>query len=197
MTMNPLFILLTLVASGLGAYLGSYLKKKGENLATHDDINKLLAQVTATKEMEGKISVDAWERQTIWELKKDAILEVVKELAIAQDALRGLESEYEVGQLFDDPENARMWLKEKNVAADRLCEARLRVRKAKELARLACDGEVLDAFSGLHLSIGQMASDIAADRPRAYDETLSKLRSRINNLTAAIRKELGIPMKPE
>ena len=55
------------------AYLGSYLKKKGENLATHEDIDKLLAQVTAvtqaTKEIEAKISVDVWERQKKWEIK--------------------------------------------------------------------------------------------------------------------------------
>ena len=37
----------TLVAAGLGAYLGSYLKKKGENLATHEDLDKLTAQVSA------------------------------------------------------------------------------------------------------------------------------------------------------
>jgi hypothetical protein len=81
--------LLTIIASGLAAYLGSYLKKKGENLATHEDIDKLLAQVTAvtqaTKEIEAKISVDVWERQKKWEIKKDALLEAVKELAIAED----------------------------------------------------------------------------------------------------------------
>jgi hypothetical protein len=28
----------TFVAGGAGAYVGSYLKRKGENLATHEDI---------------------------------------------------------------------------------------------------------------------------------------------------------------
>jgi hypothetical protein len=32
----------TALGAGAGAYLGSYLKKKGENLATHEDIDKLL-----------------------------------------------------------------------------------------------------------------------------------------------------------
>ena len=35
------------LSSGAGAYLGSYLKKKGENLATHEDIDKLVDQVSA------------------------------------------------------------------------------------------------------------------------------------------------------
>ena len=48
------------LSAGAGAFIGSYLKKKGENLATHEDINKLVDQVKsvtqATKEIEAKIS---------------------------------------------------------------------------------------------------------------------------------------------
>jgi hypothetical protein len=34
--------------TGSGAFLGSYLKKKGENLATHEDINHLVEQGTVS-----------------------------------------------------------------------------------------------------------------------------------------------------
>jgi hypothetical protein len=48
--------LTALVTAFVGSYLGAYLKKKGENLATHEDIDKLLDQVSAvtqtTKETE-------------------------------------------------------------------------------------------------------------------------------------------------
>lgn len=61
---------LSLVGGWLGAYLGSYLKKKGENLATHEDIDKLVDQVRAvtqtTKEIEAKISNEVWDRQKRW-----------------------------------------------------------------------------------------------------------------------------------
>jgi hypothetical protein len=57
----------TLVASGVGAYVGSYLKKKGENLATHEDIDKLKDQVaavtTTTKRIEAAISNEMWRRE--------------------------------------------------------------------------------------------------------------------------------------
>jgi len=50
----------TAVGSGVGAYLSSYLKKKGENLATHEDIDKLVKQVSAvtaaTKQIEARIA---------------------------------------------------------------------------------------------------------------------------------------------
>ena len=42
--MTPLDLVITAVVSGAAAYLGSYLKKKGENLATHEDIDKLIHQ---------------------------------------------------------------------------------------------------------------------------------------------------------
>ena len=36
------------VCAGAGGFLGSYLKTKGENLATHEDIDKLVDQVWIT-----------------------------------------------------------------------------------------------------------------------------------------------------
>jgi hypothetical protein len=36
------------LCAGVGAYIGSYLKKKGENLATHEDLNLLVEQMEAT-----------------------------------------------------------------------------------------------------------------------------------------------------
>jgi len=58
---------LSLVGGWAGAYLGSYLKKKSENLATHEDIGMLVDQVRAvtqtTKEIEAKISSDVWNQQ--------------------------------------------------------------------------------------------------------------------------------------
>jgi hypothetical protein len=52
-------LFITAVTAGVGAYLGSYLKKKGENLATHEDVHKLVEQVSAvtvaTKQIEARI----------------------------------------------------------------------------------------------------------------------------------------------
>src|SRR4029077_2751144 len=40
-------VLIPFVSAAVGAYFGGYLKKKGENLATHEDIDQLVAQVSA------------------------------------------------------------------------------------------------------------------------------------------------------
>jgi hypothetical protein len=62
-----ILFLLPFMAAGAGAYLGAYLRKKGENLTTHEDIEKLNDQVrvvtTTTKKIEAKISGELWNRE--------------------------------------------------------------------------------------------------------------------------------------
>src|ERR1039457_3768656 len=76
--------LTTLVSAFIGSYLASYLKKKGENLATHEDIDKLVDQVRAvtkaTKEIEERIESSVWSKQRHWEMKRDALFASVQAL---------------------------------------------------------------------------------------------------------------------
>ena len=62
---------LLFIAGFAGAFLSSYLKKKGENLATHEDLEKLVVQMeattTATKAIEARISHGVWDQQQRWE----------------------------------------------------------------------------------------------------------------------------------
>jgi hypothetical protein len=71
---------LTSIVSGGSAYFGAYLKKKGENLATHEDIDKVLVEVRATtqatKEIEAKITDDVWDRQQRWQMNHPVFLRV-------------------------------------------------------------------------------------------------------------------------
>jgi hypothetical protein len=87
--------LTTLVGAFIGSYLASYLKKKGENLATHEDLNKLVEQVravtTTTKEIEAKISTDVWDRQKRWEMKREVLFVATKRLGAVKFSLRNYE----------------------------------------------------------------------------------------------------------
>jgi hypothetical protein len=77
----------TALGAGIGAYLGSYLRKKGENLATHEDIDKVLDQVSAvtktTKQIEARISNEVWQK----ERKSDLQLKLI-------DSVNTLTSQY-------------------------------------------------------------------------------------------------------
>jgi hypothetical protein len=90
--------LTTLLGAFAGSYLGAYMKKKGENLATHEDIDMLLTQVravtSATKEIEAKISSDVWDRQKRWEVKRDVLFQAAKEVGALKDALVRLAAAY-------------------------------------------------------------------------------------------------------
>lgn len=85
-------LFLTTTAGGwVGAYIGAYLKKSGENRAIHENLKKLLQQTSAvtevTKKIEANISIDLWSRQQRWDVQKSALLESLKELASAEALL--------------------------------------------------------------------------------------------------------------
>ena len=93
--MNPVVLsFLTIIGAGISAYFGAYLKKKGENLATHEDINKVLVEVRATtqatKEIEAKISDEVWDRQKRWELKREVLFEAMRRVADIEEVLNTL-----------------------------------------------------------------------------------------------------------
>src|SRR3984893_8208030 len=76
---------LAILVGMLVGFLAGYAKRKGENRAIHEDIDKLVDQVRAvtlaTREMEAKISNDVWNRQKRWELKRDVLFEAAKRVA--------------------------------------------------------------------------------------------------------------------
>jgi hypothetical protein len=76
-----------LVTAALGAYLGSYLKKKGENFATHEDIQKLVDQVRETERVKAEIADRMWDRQRRWDAKKDLYMEIYSSIHKLHDLL--------------------------------------------------------------------------------------------------------------
>ena len=47
----------SVVSAGLGAYFGAYLREKGKNLATKEDLDRV---VRATEDIKAKISGSLW-----------------------------------------------------------------------------------------------------------------------------------------
>jgi hypothetical protein len=90
---------LVVASSALGGYWGAYAKKKGENMATHEDIGNLVEQVQAvtkaTEEIKSEISGGLWDRQKRWELRRDALFELTKRLGLLKDSLTLLISVYQ------------------------------------------------------------------------------------------------------
>jgi hypothetical protein len=94
--LNLLSYLGLAVASLIGGLFGAYLKRRGENLATHADLDKLIEQMSAvtetTENIKAAISDDVWDRQKQWELRRDTLFETVRALSDLNNALIELHS---------------------------------------------------------------------------------------------------------
>jgi hypothetical protein len=103
--------IISFVSGWLGSFVGAYLKKKGENLATQEDIGKLVKQVEAvtlaTKGIEAKISDEVWGRQRVWEMKRDAFFALVRAEANTKKALTDLSSTWTVAKKHSMNDPAR------------------------------------------------------------------------------------------
>jgi hypothetical protein len=127
----------TLISLFVGFYLAGYLREKGKNLATHEDIVKVLDQVravtTTTKEIEAKISNDVWDRQKRWELKRDLSFEFAKTVAGAKDVISNVYAVYNTDKTLTTEkrdarlENRNRVMTKYNEAISRLDDAFLRI----------------------------------------------------------------------
>lgn len=68
------------LVAAVGAYFGSYLREKGKNLATHEDIDRV---VRATEDVKAEISGELWERQNRWTFKRDIYVRLLENLRVA------------------------------------------------------------------------------------------------------------------
>jgi hypothetical protein len=85
--MSPLELVLVFVIAGAGAYLGSYLREKGKNLATREDVERI---TRTTEEIKAEISGQMWEVQTRWSFKRDLYIRLLEGLGDAGFAMRQL-----------------------------------------------------------------------------------------------------------
>jgi hypothetical protein len=187
--------LAALVGAFLGSFLAGYLKKKGENLATHEDIQKLVDQVsavtTATQEIESKISGELWDRQKRWELKRDVVFEVTRNLSAVRNALADLSVSHKMIKASPTPDAPPAHLLEDVVKeSHRWFEVSRAFAESIMLVDLVCGPELGLALSGFDRNVSKVAADLDRNAG-AFDESMKQMLTELRTLTALIRKELG------
>jgi hypothetical protein len=191
---------IVIFGAGFGAYLGSYLKRKGENLATHEDIDNLVQQVSAvtkaTKEIEARISDDVWDRQKRWELRREVLFETTKRIASVRAALFTMSVVYSLrrneGEDKDEPIKSHM-VETENEASGKVLEAGRDFEQARFLAELVCGKEV----TSLLISYNEFTLRIAKEISKRESENVfihrnKELLTREDAIKAAMRKEIGV-----
>lgn len=188
--------IISFVGGWLGSFVGAYLKKKGENLATQEDIGKLVEQVAAvtktTKEIEAKISDEVWGRQRVWEMKRDAFFALMKAESRVTDALIGLSSALTTAKQNSPITPAGRELARK--ATETWFDASADFESAGAQARIVCGPDLEGRINSMYTFLTGTSSDIAkADtsekaKLKPYNAKFVEEREA---LLAAVRKELA------
>jgi hypothetical protein len=174
--------MLTVLFSGGAAFLGSYLRKKGENRAIKEDLEQL---TTTTKKIEGQISDEFWHRQKGWEV----LFDVTKSLGAAEDALLCLNSTFQAKAQSTEPER---W-DERLVTAWNTWEAAARrFEEATFLMEVVCNEKGVSLCNALRVIFTVLASKIWRNDLNAYSESLEDMMRRSLAIRTAIREELNI-----
>src|SRR5580692_2968236 len=193
--------LLVPVGAWLGALLGPYLKKKGENLATHEDLQKLVTQVeavtTATKQIETKISNEVWDRQKRWEVKRDVLFEAIRRTSEIDNALRKIKAmlqvEAENPLKEDDSLGQLARAQSRNDVTNKWLSASTEFEETKLLVAVVCENETREAFDVLGAYVNIIAAEMTTKgEAEIYDRMYGEVSRKILGVRAAVRKELGV-----
>jgi len=191
---NPwVLTLVPFVASGFGAYFGSYLKKKGENLASKEDIDDLVEQVRAvtraTKEIETKISDEVWDRQKRWEMKRDVVFELVRRSGNVKDALTSIMGAY--GANTDSVKRGGPGNLDGNIKAAREWNgAMASFEEASMLAELICGKELGQTLRAFSLLARELVVKVMQERHEEVNNELAGFVQRMGLMLAEVRKEI-------
>ena len=183
--------LATLVSAFVGSYLAGYLRKKGENLATHEDLEKLVEQMKAvtlaTKEIEANISDKVWNRQKHWELKRDAVYAVMQALGRADEALH-LASVAILGERTD----SNGFREAKLEAWDTFYREIDDFDAKRAMALIVCGKMMNDTLMTLKHELKSLALQLGGGEITCYEDYKPDLAPVFARAFAAARQELGI-----
>jgi hypothetical protein len=174
------------VTAALGAYLGSYLKKKGENLATHEDIRKLVDQVRETERVKADIADRMWDRQRRWDAKKDLYIETISSIHKLHDLL------IEVGEFRGGGDQTRL-----AESVNQLKSDFDRFSHVGFVAPLFFSDAALRSIADIGQLAARWMTNVVGDglfEPEEVQKDFTpKFHDAIMGLLAAARRDLGYP----
>jgi hypothetical protein len=185
-----------IAGSLLTNYLGAgYLKKKGENLATKEDIQDLVAQVSAvtkaTKEIEAAVSGDLWDRQKRWELKRDLMLEVATRVSDFTRELGALNACFAANL----DEDSLGFIDGFHKRLQSLLKTSYEYDEAVGRLVIVCDKTTALCLEEFRAISNLMSVKISEKDRTAYDLMRGELQQKSAALIRSIRSELGLKMK--
>jgi hypothetical protein len=184
------------------AFFKAYGTKKGENLATKEDLQDVLDQVKAvtrtTEEIKTELSEKTWSKQRHWDMKRDAALDVMKIFGEMEQILNNV---FHIG----NPETiarskqsvvlANDHIQDYRNALDQYLAAIRKFWQASDTIALVFSTEVskhMDAVQNALARLAALLGDDSPSGPAAKAAQRDALRREEKLVTEALRKELGI-----
>lgn len=186
--------IVTIVGAFVGSWLAGYFRRKAENLATHEDIDKLVDQVRAvtqaTKEVEASISDRAWNRQKHWELKREAVFSVMQALGHADDNLSALALAVE--KKVQGKEVTQQTIQQ---ASELFYHHIDDFDEKRALAMIVCGDDMNNTLLSLKNGLRLVAAKLLNGEAEAYEESKAVLKPYFARTFALSRHELGIEVE--
>jgi hypothetical protein len=180
--------ILTLLTAGLGACLGSYLREKGKNLATREDLEPIVrGQETIKQQLAHSTFIEG----RCWELKREITWDLLSHLTKAQVSLSSQSADY----YLEPRSEHRNYSEDKGfLKLSRTASAALRaVEELTGPAQLFLSQEAIDALQNLAREEWHADYDAGADRKGYIDKTLPLVQQAQATVLAAAKAELAPP----
>jgi hypothetical protein len=184
-------------------FLFGYSTMKGENLATYEDIQMIVAQVKAvtktTEEIKAEISTGVWDKQKRWGMKRDVLFEATKRIAEVDDAMLSYatvvkedHAKQKVWATVPPTTGEQLnWAEAKHERQNRWSTVSTAFDESRLFAEIVCGKEGKGAFEELGAFINRLAAQMTKD-PNAYESSRADLINKILLTRNAIRKELEV-----
>lgn len=195
-TIDAIEKMLLIVFGGVVATIGGYWGQRFKNAAMKDDFEDIKEQTRqlaeATREIETKIDDQVWNRQRLWEMKREIMFKAVKRLNDVENNLLSLEIFWQ-NKPDDEIESQEAGITFRNGYLTSWQKAMRSFEELEALTQVACSLETMRAFTQLGNSLRATAARIVNGDKFAYTASM-KERYKLSGLAkAAIRRELGVP----
>ena len=135
--------LLAVARLWLGWFLRPYLGEKAKNLATREDIDRV---VRKTEDIKAEITGELWEKQNRWTFKRDLYIRLLENLGAAHRALDHLYDAETIHHVAEESESRKKWRADERA---KLAESLETVHRTSAVASVVLNADALTALAKL------------------------------------------------
>jgi len=168
------------------AFVKGYGAKKGENWATHEDIQKLVDQVRAVTAATEEIKAQISSEQREWNLKKEVLFEAVRDMGTLQHAAWKFASRSAMSRRNPENENIMRSMNEAMVDLNIAISA---FWKSHTLIDITFGEDVSKGFADLGAKLDSLGRLKSTEADQIV-ERIQDIRDFLRRLASLIRKDI-------